>query len=321
MCQATYNADNDKQQHREQHRAQHRARNPLEDEENRAATAYDDDSSSDSNSSDSDEDQKWRLTGEEKQAVRELQQAADDEGLFYQNLFELVKYVIVVRSIEPKVELRADAALERLRNRHQWMQKHQLLHDDMMKRSWREAHATVAQHTGQHFVQRYARDGGRRAVVATHMAADVPLDYIQASSENMRLYMVAAMYRMDMGAVDLVEARRGMALCTISDHQLTLGRAFKYVKFMKLTASDMKDMHPHTVKAVHAEVPSWVAHLLPVVKHVLPRKVAERVHAYSSLKKMDQTLQAFDDTSLSAEEWARRREARYQETVDKVSLD
>jgi len=267
----------------------------------------------------------------------------------------LVKYVLVVKSIEPDVTKRPDVALRRLKRRHDWMMGHGLDGID-----WREAHAEVAKETGRHFVQRYERDGENRdrAVVWKH-AAHVPLDYVQSSEDNLRKYLAAAIYRMDLGAVTLGEARNGMVVAIISEGGVSLGKAFKYVRFVKMTSSDMKDMHPHTVRAVHAEVPSWVAHLLPVVKHVIPRKVARRVHAHESLEDMDDALQPYPEVAsssgsspssdekkksstetgsetesssssssssssneeMSAVQWAQQREQRYQETVDKLSLD
>ena len=270
------------------------------------------------------QDMKWQFTPQEKKAVLRLKQAADAEGLYYKNLLELFKYVLVVQSLESQEERRAAAAVERLRRRHEWMERMGL--QDMDARA---AHTALAQDPAiaDHFVQRYQYDRkSGRAVVATNMAS-VPLSYIQQSETHYRQYLAAAMYRMDLGAVDLAEARHGMVLATISDDQLSFQRAVRYLRFVKRTAADMKDMHPHTVKAVHAEVPAWVAHLLPAVKHVLPRKVAERVHVYASLSAMDGALQPFKESSssvaqdLSAEEWARRREEHYQETVAHLSLD
>ena len=88
----------------------------------------------------------------------------------------------------------------------------------------------------------------------------------------------------------------------------------------------MKDMHPHMVKAVHAQFPSLLAHMLPLIQHVLPKKVAERIKVYGSVKDMYKTLEASlteDDPvdKLTAAEWAQQRQERYNETLAKLSLD
>ena len=273
-------------------------------------------------------DLRWKLTEEEKEAVRQLKEAADNEGIYYQNLFELAKYALVVRSLEKDDEKRLEVALRRLRNRHEWMNHHDLWSVDKVA-----AHAEIGDRAcPAHFVQRFERDIAHdRTVVALHMAHS-PLHYIEKSPEHYSKYLAAAMYRMDLGAVDMEEARRGMVLAAISEGQLTFGRGWKYMKFMKKISGDMKDMHPHMVKAVHAEFPSLVAHMLPAVKRVLPQKVADRLHVYSSIKDMSKNLERFNEETssddddeeiddMTAEEWARRREEKYQETVTKLSLD
>lgn len=275
------------------------------------------------------QDMRWRLTAEEKASVRELKEAADAEGLYYKNIFELAKYVLVVQSIADKTEAKyCDVALRRLRKRHAWLQQNDNLQDvDAV-----EAHQEINQDDvcPHHFDQRFVRDREhQRTVVTTHMA-HVPLSYIQQrdGGKNKRRYLAAVMYRMDLGVVDMEEARRGMVLATISEGQLTLGRAWKYMRFMNSISADMKDMHPHTVKAVHAQFPSIVAHMLPAVKHVLPRKVADRIHVYGSVEQMAKHLETVDEdekdgkaTTLTPVEWARRRRQLYDETVAKLSLD
>ena len=285
-------------------------------------TTEDCESDDDEQTRDDQGDMRWRLTAEEKKGVRQLKEAADQEGLYYKNLFEIAKYVLVVRSLEKTKEKRHEVALRRLRKRHAWIKKHQLEEIDEVA-----AHAEIGDEAcPQHFCQHFVRDRmHHRAIVGTHMAY-TPLSYINASEENKRKYLAAAMYRMDLGAVDMEEARRGMALATISQGQFSLGRAWKYMRFMKQISPEMKDMHPHTVKAVHAQFPSLVAHLLPAVKHVLPRKVADRIHVYASVEDMGKNLEQSvksnpGNMELTASEWASQRSVRYRETVAKLSLD
>ena len=267
-------------------------------------------------------DMRWQLTDDEKEKVRELQQAADSEGLYYKNLFELAKYVLVVQSLEQTPKRRFEVALGRLRKRHAWIQTHNLHAVDPVA-----AHAEIGDSVcPQHFVQRFRCDRqDDRTVIATHMAHS-PLSYIQKEETNKSKYLAAILYRMDLGAVDMEQARRGLVVATISQGQLSLRRGFQYMRFMRTISPDMKDMHPHTVKAVHTQFPSFVAHLLPAIKHVLPPKVADRIHVYGSLQEMEKSLQLFEDSNLeencmSASEWARQRQERYDETVAKLSLD
>lgn len=277
------------------------------------------------------QDMRWRLTSEEKEAVRRLQQAADQEDLYYQNIFELAKYVLVVKSLvkTDTVAHRVDVALKRLRKRDAWRKRLEMdrVADDPLR-----VHGAVVEACPGHFLQCYECDAEHgRTVVTTHMA-HTPWHYVRHEEDGYRNYLAAACFRMDLGAVDLNEARRGVVVATVADRQWSLGRAWKYMKFVKYISPDMKDMHPHTVKAVHAQVPALVAHLVPAVKHVLPRKVAERIHLYPSLKDMDEALRRVDENSsnnndddgnepLSPQEWARRRYQRYQETVAKLSLE
>lgn len=260
---------------------------------------------------------RWELTAEEKQAIRALKDAADDEGLYYKNLLELCKYVLVVQSLEKTIEKRQNMALKRLRKRHAWLHKHELLEIDEV-----EAHEEIAvKACPQHFLQSFVCErASGRAVVATHMA-HVPLSYIQQSEAQRRKFLRAAMYRMDLGAVDLQEARAGMCLATISQGQLGISRAWRYMRFMNCISADMKDMHPHTVRGVHAQFPSLVAHLLPAIKHLLPRKVADRIFVYANVEEMGKRLEMGHNNDTTAVEWARQRQERYDETVAKLSLD
>lgn len=286
-----------------------------------------------------------QLTDEERQAVVALKEVCDREGIHYENVFQLVKYVLVVHSSVPDdsndsedkkkkaFELRLVKALKRLKQRHAWVTKNNI-HTINAK----EALLELYQVAPEYFVMDYGTDLEGRVVVAHHHAYP-PTDYVCHNTLQRAKFLAAEQLRMDLAAADLDEARRGIALVSITDGKLTLARAWTYLKLCAAIAKDnLSDMHQHRIKKVYSQVPSWLVHLVAPAKRLLPQKIAGRIHLCKSMQELhshvptttsrneEEAVDAANGLSSSSSskvtltEWIDVRMKKYQETMENLSL-
>ena len=265
-------------------------------------------------------DSRFTLTDSERQAVQALKEACDKDGVVYKHVFELAKYALATHSsaddTNPKAaEIRLQAALTRMKKRNSWRQKHGMDQID--------PHAALVELESLYpgyFFNTYSQDSHGHMVVAHHHAHP-PTDFVLKSKQNLAKYLVAEQYRLDLGAADMEEARRGICMVSITEGQLTTKRAYKYIRLVAKAADNLKDMHSNRIKQIYSEVPSFLSHLIRPAKIILPQKVASRINVVGSLDDLDKFLEHDSKkNNKSAQEWALERLEKYQETVARLVI-
>ncbi|CAB9512071.1 hypothetical protein SEMRO_516_G158600.1 [Seminavis robusta] len=140
----------------------------------------------------------------------------------------------------------------------------------------------------KYFYTKYTHDKDGRVVVG-HDQIYAPTDYMSKSKEGMTTFLAAEQFRMNMGAVDLEEARRGFCIVGISND------LFGSPSFFKYAARDCKA--------------------------ILPKKIAERIKFSTRLPELEkhmQTKETIPNTNVL--EWAKARHAKYLETLDMLTI-
>ncbi|CAB9515122.1 expressed unknown protein [Seminavis robusta] len=270
-----------------------------------------------STSADASGDARYELTESEREAVIALKAACDQAGIAYNNLFELAKYVLVVHSSfldsdEKAPQKRLEKAVSLMKKRNAWAKKHQLEHIDPM-----EALEELYQLHPDFFVTNFSHDHEGRVVVAHHHA-HAPSDFVYQSKKNGAKYLAAEQFRMNLGAVDMEEARRGMCMVSITDNQLTTKRSFRYLRLVTHAQENLKSMHPNRVRSIYSQVPAFVMYLVPTVKLLLPKKIASRVNIVGNMEELGELLHSAKNPDTTVLEWAEERHAKYLETVKKL---
>jgi len=133
-------------------------------------------------------------------------------------------------------------------------------------------------------------------------------------------FLAAEQYRFELAAADLDEARNGFTVVGITENKGSLRVAFRYLRFLLKSRENITDMHPHRIRKVHAQLPSFVAHLVGTAKGLLPAKIASRVKIVGSMKQLNSLLQEPTNTDTSTIEWLLEREAKYQDTIMNLDL-
>ena len=261
----------------------------------------------------------FTLTEEERQAAVALRQACREQGIHYDHDFQIVKYVLLVRSsvadTHPQAaQLRLEAALKRLKKRNAWVQKNQINAIDPV-----QALQQVEQVCPKFMVNSFATNQ-QGCVVVAHHHAFTPIKWMSVSRENRAIFMASEQYRLDLAAADLAEARRGVAFATICDGEMTLGRAVQYLRLCASIGNDnLSSMHPHRIKYIYSQVPAFISHLVNPAKRLIPRKVAERIQVLQSMKELRKCMVPAEPEP-TAMEWAAQRQAKYQETLEKLKF-
>jgi len=262
---------------------------------------------------------KFTLTEQERKAVVALKHACDEQGIYYTNLFELAKYVLATHSMaddaNPKAdEIRLQTALRRMKKRNAWMKKYNLLDIDPLA-----ALVELDEQCPGFAINRYKTDQEGRVVVAHHHAY-APLDFINAKKQNFAKYLAAEQFRLNLAAADLEEARRGAAMVSVTEGQITMARAMRYVRFVVKGQENMKDMHCHRMKQIYAQVPSFLLHLAVPVKLLLPAKIAARIHIVGTMEELHEFLEPFKEKNTTVKKWASWCLEKYEETLAKLTL-
>lgn len=262
-----------------------------------------------------------RLTESERQAVVALKEACDKEGLHYKHTFELAKYVLVTHSMakdsNPKSpQIRLNAALKRLRKKNQWMQKNGIDSIDA-----HNAFVEIYKDYPEYVITRYAKDKDGRVVVA-YGWADHPGDFVHSSRENCTRFLAAETYRLDLGAADMDEARKGMCMVKISHGKIGMKGGYRYLRFLGKAKDLLHDMHSNRITQILVEVPSYLAAIVNMGKVILPKKIASRVQCFENLDDLAVHLDRFDrgEQDMSHSEWIQKRREKYEETVEKLAL-
>ena len=269
-------------------------------------------------------DPRYTLNPEELKAVMALKSACNKESIYYRDIFELSKYVMVVHSSykdsNPKAgEKRLKKALKLIKTRNAHNSKHGFDKIDPF-----EALKKVHEAAPRFFVQDYTQDEEGHGVVAHHQQF-APAEYMSKSKENTDNFIVQEQMRYDLGAVDLEQARRGICLVGVMHdtkdpkNKFTPAKGFRYLKMVSHGQENLKPMHPNRMRKIHAEVPVFFTYLVPVAKKLLPSKVANRLEVYGTVEEMEAKLKRSATENQNPMEWARERRAQLEETVAQMN--
>ena len=267
------------------------------------------------------ESMRFKLSEQEREEVVALKKSCEDNGVLYRSIFELAKYSLVVRSLVKESDTKAAAkrtelALKRLKTRRKWEEKHGMKDIDNLQ-ALKEVDAAAP----GFFVVRYPKDNQGHNVVAHHFAY-APYKYMFASKENLGKYLACEQWRLDLGAADMEEARKGIAIVSIADGMWGLGGAYRYLRVLTKARDNCNDMHPNRVRHVYAEIPTFGHHLIEGGKKMLPQKIASRIEVHHTLPDLEKDLCKADPKTdpQNIIDWAMQRNAVYEESVRKVTL-
>jgi hypothetical protein len=261
---------------------------------------------------------RFQFTESERRAVVALKKACDTEGIAYTSLFELAKYVLVSHSAADDstpdaAEIRLDSALKRIRKRNDWLIKRGL-----ENLNFHEALIEMDKQCPGYFVNRYTKDREGRVVVA-HLHACAPTSFALSSKKNLATYFAAELYRFDLSAADMEEARKGIAVVGVTDGKYSLKAVMKYLRLFPKTSEGLQNMHPHRVRKIYSQLPCIFAHLVEPLLNFLPKKLASRVNVVESMEELHAQVMGCKE-DISVHEWALQRKKIYEETLEKLSL-
>ena len=170
------------------------------------------------------------------------------------------------------------------------------------------------------FVVRYWTDKEGHNVVGHHMAY-APYDYMFASKENLSKYLAAEQFRLDLGAADLEEARKGIVV-SVADGLWGIGGAYKYLRVLGKASDNVHDMHPNRVRRVYTEIPVFGHHLIEGGKKLVPKKVRERINVHHTIEDLEVKLckaqEGENPTTIM--QWCEQKNALYEQSVRLVTL-
>ena len=274
-----------------------------------------------SNESPGEDSMRFTLTEEEKEEVLALKKACENDSVAYRSVFELAKYCLTVRSLvedgsEGAAKKRTKLALQRLKKRRKWESEYNMDQIDNM-----EALKEIDKAAPGFFVVRYSRDKEGHNVVGHHMAY-APYDFMFASKENLGKYLAAEQWRLDLGAADLQEARKGIAVVSVADGLWGIEGAYRYLRVLTKANDNVNDMHPNRVRRVYTEIPVFGHHLIEGGKRLLPKKIQSRIIVHHTIEHLEEKLckAAKGGDPMTIVEWCEQRNAVYEESVEKVRL-
>jgi len=266
-------------------------------------------------------DMRHTLTQWERDSVIRLKEACEKDGIEYRHIFELAKYVLVVKSMvddkDPEVdEKRLQLALKRMRKKRSWEKYHGL---HVVKDKHAALQEFEAACPGYH-VTRYRRDvDGRRCIGCHHAFA--PTTYIHAKKENMQKFLVVEHWALDIAAYDMEEARRGIACFSISEDKLTPTRSVLYLRFLFTAKENIKDMHNHRLTKLYAHGPAIFAAGIRQALKILPKKLSKRVTVVGKMSDLDQYVSEQSPEEPNAIfDWYAESDKAYNETVQNLKL-
>ena len=207
-------------------------------------------------------------------------------------------------------------ALKRLKKRRQWEMRYGMNEMNMMQNIKEVDDAVPGM-----FLIRYTTDQEGRVIVGQHFAHS-PVDFMFANKENLAKYLAAAQWHMDLGAADLEEARKGIAVVAVADGLWGMKVAYRYLKILTKASENAKDMHPNRLRCIYAEIPVFLHHLIEAGKKLLPKKIASRLKVFTSASELELKVckaeEGKDPTTMM--EWCEQRNTIYMESVEKVRL-
>lgn len=266
-----------------------------------------------------------KLTDNERKAVFALKQACDEQDVHYESLFQLFKYTLVVHSSvkdDPKnpeqaFGQRLKMAQKRLEARNSWAEKHEIQSINAY-----DAILQIDKLYPGFFVNHFSTDR-QGCVIVAHHHAYAPTKYVNASSENRARFLAAEQLRMDLAAADVIEARRGIAMVTITDGKLNLMRAWSYLGLCAAIAQN-SNMHQqaHRIKQIYSQVPKALCHLVEPCKRVLPKQIASRVRLFKTMDDLHLEINDHQQHSSTSTlpQWLDERMRKYQDTLDNFHL-
>jgi hypothetical protein len=271
------------------------------------------------NGDDVDDDPRFTLTPWERESVIRLKNACDAEGIAYKSIFELAKYVLVTRSMandhnSHRDQIRLNAALKRIKKRRAWEAKIGFDAIDPVA-----AIEEVDKVAPEYFVNHYIKDT-EGCVLHCNFPVHSPLSYMNASHENATKVIVAEQYRSELCAADMVEARIGIAMLSLSDDKLNIASSAHCLRFLKKIRVNLKDMHCHRMKRIYAEVPGFCSHLVRPALALLPGKIARRVIVAKNLEELERHVAERAPQGKAVLEWVSERQSIMNETLEKLKL-
>jgi hypothetical protein len=264
---------------------------------------------------------RFLLTDEEREEVAALKGACEANGVNYRSVFELAKYVLVVRSqvktTDPKVaEKRTELALKRLKKRRAWEVKYKMDTIDNL-----QAIKEIEEAAPGFFVVRYTKDREGHNVVGHHHAHS-PYWYMFAGDDHLAKYLAAEQWRLDLAAADLEEARKGIAVVSVADGHWGIMGGYRYLRVLTKAKDNVNEMHPNRVRRVFSEIPVFGHHLIETGKRMLPKKIADRIRVHHTVPLLEENLvkavPGQDPMDIVA--WCEERNAVYEESVRKVAI-
>jgi hypothetical protein len=249
------------------------------------------------------ESMRFTLTPWERDSVIRLKAACEEENVAYRSIFELAKYVLVVKSSAKDTDPDADskrlqAALKRMKKKRAWEAKLGLEQADPQA-LLEEIDAAVP----GYFVNHFLTDTEGHRIVAHHHAY-APTRFIYSSKENHAKYLKAEQWRMELGAADMEEARCGMAMVSITDGKLTMAKALSYLKMLPKVKANLEEMHSQRIRRIYSQVPSFLSHLVQPAKGLLPSKIAKRITVVPSMTSLMKYIAETGPETESVREWA-----------------
>jgi hypothetical protein len=261
---------------------------------------------------------KHSLTDWERASVVRLKRACEEQNIAYKSVFELAKYVLVTRSVCKDNDKHADqkrlqAALQRIRKLRTLEKTMGLDSIDPLS-----AVDEIHQHSPGFYNTNYKQDKEGHWIVA-HCYEYPPSDFVLASYANCAKFLKVDLHRMELAAADMEEARRGMAVVTLADGNMTLPKAIKYGRMVLHVKEFMSELHSSRIRKIYSQVPSIISHLINPAKKVLPKKIVERIKVVPRIADLDKYL-VKESQEVSLRDWIVQRAAVYNETVEKLKL-
>lgn len=263
-------------------------------------------------------DMRFTLTEEERESVLLLKAACEEEDVQYKSLFELAKYVLVSKSSVPDSDSKAETkrcriALERMKKMRAWEKKYGLDRINPLA-AMEEAEAL----SPEYFVNDYVKDRDEGRVVVGH--APSRGNWIHASKEKLAVWFAQEVWRIDLAAADLEEARKGIAIVVRwGTDGFSLKKAVKYIRDFTRCKDVLQSMHNHRIKRIYVQVSPLASKFVNIVKNFLPNKIASRVVVISTIAELDELVERVDGT-MTARQWFTERSKVYTETLSKLQI-
>ena len=266
-------------------------------------------------------DPRFTLTPWERDSVVRLKVACDENCVAYRSVFELAKFVLVSKSIaqdhDPKAdEKRLQEALNRLTKKRSWEKANGV---DKMNIEAVNRELTVIE-PDYHLVRYYRDKEGH--ILLGYRFAHAPTRFVCSSKENTAKAIAMSVWKMDLAAATMEEARRGIAFVGICEGRVGIPEAVRYVRLLNACKGSLSGIHAHRVRRVYVQAPPFLAHMVNTARMFLPKKLRERKIVTPTISDLEQhiDLEHTNGAIKDGLDWVKERAALYGETVQRLTL-